>query len=41
MIYRLGITVGTKGLGKAGTVGGVLNTIGAAAASRLMDKALQ
>ena len=25
-------------MGKAGTVGGVLNTIGAAAASRLMDK---
>jgi len=31
-------TVGTRGLGKAGTVGGILNTIGTAAASRLMDK---
>jgi hypothetical protein len=31
-------TVGTRGLGKAGTVGGVLNTIGTASAARLLDK---
>lgn len=31
-------TVGTRGLGKAGTVGGVLNTIGTASAARLMNK---
>ena len=31
-------TVGTRGLGKAGTVGGILNTIGTASAARLMDK---
>jgi len=31
-------TVGTRGLGKAGTVGGILNTIGTASAARLLDK---
>ena len=31
-------TVGTRGLGKVGTVGGILNTIGTASAARLMDK---
>lgn len=31
-------TVGTRGLGKAGAVGGILNTIGTASAARLMDK---
>jgi len=31
-------TVGTRGLGETGTVGGVLNTIGAASAARLLDK---
>jgi len=31
-------TVGTRGLGKAGTVGGVFNTIGRASAKRLLDK---
>lgn len=31
-------TVGTRGLGKAGTVSGILNTIGTASAARLLDK---
>lgn len=31
-------SVGHSGLGKAGTVGGILNTIGTASAARLMDK---
>jgi len=31
-------TVGTRGLGKVGTVGGILNTIGTASAARLLDK---
>ena len=31
-------TVGTPGLGRAGTIGGILNTIGTASAARLMNK---